>query len=140
VCAAPCIILTCSLPTCKVVLVRDLYVSVTIQTAKTLTFFWSPHYHYLTDKIEGVQCFFTKRLARLANESHNVHLLLLNLESLEYQRLTQHLVLCYKIHHRLVVTELYNALPRPVCIINMSARSDYTKYRAASMLQSILFY
>jgi hypothetical protein len=27
--------------------------------------FWSPSYHYLTDKIEGVQRFFTKRLAEL---------------------------------------------------------------------------
>jgi hypothetical protein len=29
---------------------------------------WSPHYHYLIDKIKGVQRFFTKRLAGLANE------------------------------------------------------------------------
>jgi hypothetical protein len=49
---------------------------------------WSPYYHYLTDKIEGVQHFFTKRFAGLANESYNVRLLLLNLESPEYRRLS----------------------------------------------------
>jgi hypothetical protein len=75
---------------------------------------WSPHNHYLTDKIEGVQHFFTKRLAGHTNESYYVRLLLLKLESLEYRRLTQDLVLCDKIHLRLVDTEVYNALPRPV--------------------------
>jgi hypothetical protein len=38
VCAAPCVVLICSLPTCGAVLVRDISVSVTIQKAETLTF------------------------------------------------------------------------------------------------------
>jgi hypothetical protein len=37
VCAAPCVVLTCSLPNCGAVLVRDLSVSVVIQKAETLT-------------------------------------------------------------------------------------------------------
>ena len=71
----------------------------------------------ITANAIGVQRFFTKRLAGLANEPYHIHLLLLNLESLEYRWLTQDLVLCYKIHQRLVDTEVYNALPRPVCTV-----------------------
>ena len=107
---------------------------------------WSPHYHYLTDKIEGVQRFFTKRLAGLANEPYHIRLLLLNLESLEYRRLTQDLVLCYKMHHRLVDTELCDALPRPVCTITrghsfrlhkVSCSIDATKYFFTNRIHDI---
>jgi ribonuclease P/MRP protein subunit RPP40 len=73
---------------------------------------WSPHYNYLIDKIEGVQRFFTKKLEGLSNTPYPTRLILLQLESLEYRRLIYDLVLCYKIQHRLIDTELSNALPR----------------------------
>ena len=72
---------------------------------------WSPHYYYLIDKIEGVQRFFTKKLERLGNTPYPTRLILLQLESLEYRRLIHDLVLCYKIQHRLIDTELYHAFP-----------------------------
>ena len=98
---------------------------------------WSPHHHNLIDKIEGVQRFFTKRLVGLAHEPYNIRLFLLNLESLEYRRLVQDLILCYKVYHGLVDSELNNALPRAVCTITkghisklqkVSCRIDATKY------------
>jgi hypothetical protein len=95
----------------------------------------SPHYHYLTDKIDGVQHFFTKRLAGLTNEPYYIRILLLNLESAEYRRLTQNLVLCYKVHHKLTDTEPHNALHRPVFTITTDTRLEYTKYCAALTLQ-----
>ena len=90
--------------------------------------------------------FFTKRLAGLANEPYYIRLLLLNLESLEHRRLTQDLVLCYKIHHRLVDTELCNALPRSVCTITrghsfrlhkVSCSIDATKYFFTNRIHAI---
>jgi hypothetical protein len=98
---------------------------------------WSPHHRYLIDKLEGVQRFFTKRLEGLAHEPYHIRLFLLNLESLEYRRLFQDLILCYKVYHRLVDTELYQALSRPTCTITrghssrlqkISCRIDATKY------------
>jgi hypothetical protein len=98
---------------------------------------WSPHHRYLIDKLEGVQRFFTKRLDGLAHEPYHIRLFLLNLESLEYRRLFQDLILCYKVYHRLVDTELYQALSRPTCTITrghssrlqkISCRIDATKY------------
>jgi hypothetical protein len=98
---------------------------------------WSPHHHYLIDKLEGVQCFFTKRLEGLAHEPYNIRLFIFNLESLEYRRLVQALILCYNVCHRLVDTELYHALPRSTCTITrghssklkkVSCRTDTTKY------------
>jgi hypothetical protein len=76
---------------------------------------WSPRHHI--DKIEGVQRFFSKRLAELANEPYHIRLFLLNSEFLEYRRLTQDLVLCYKVHHRLFDIEPHSALIRPVFTI-----------------------
>ena len=76
---------------------------------------WSPHFHYLIDKIESVQRFFTKHLDGMSNTVYPTRLILLQLESLEYRRLINDLVLCYKIQHGLIDTELYNALPRSAC-------------------------
>ena len=97
---------------------------------------WSPHHLNLIDKIEGVQRFFTKRLG-LTHEPYNIRLFLLNLESLEHRRLIQDLILCFKVYHRLLDTELCNALPGAVCTITrghssklqkVSCKIDTTKY------------
>jgi ribonuclease P/MRP protein subunit RPP40 len=98
---------------------------------------WSPHHLNLIDKIEGVQRFFTKRLVGLTHEPYNIRLFLLNLESLEHRRLIQDLILCFKVFHRLLDTELCNALPGAVCTITrghssklqkVSCKIDTTKY------------
>jgi hypothetical protein len=100
---------------------------------------WSPHYHYSTDKIKGVKRFFTNTLGGLANEPNSIRLLLLNLEYLDYRCLTQNPVLCYKVHHRLVETELLNAQLRRVCTMTslrgysfrlhkVSCSTDASKY------------
>jgi hypothetical protein len=75
---------------------------------------WSPHYQYLIDKIEGVQRFFTKKLDGWSKVPYYTRLVILQLESPEYKRLVGDLVLCYKIQHRLVDTELCNALTRSI--------------------------
>jgi hypothetical protein len=61
------------------------------------------------DKIEGIQRSFTKRLDGLSKVPYCTQLVLLQLESLEYRRLVCDLVLCYKIQHRLIDTDLCNA-------------------------------
>ena len=60
---------------------------------------WSPHHKYLINKIESVQKFFTKRLPGLWDISYPKRLQLLNLQSLEYRRIFQDLILCYQILH-----------------------------------------
>jgi len=55
----------------------------------------SPHHKYLINKIKSVQKFFTKRLPGLWDISYPKRLQLLNLQSLEYRRIFQHLMLCY---------------------------------------------
>jgi hypothetical protein len=97
-------------------------------------------------KLKVCNAFFTKKLAGLANEPYYICLLLLNLESLEYRQLTQDLVLCYKIHHRLVDNELSDALPRPDCTITrghsfrlhkVSCSIDATKYCFTNRIHDI---
>jgi len=60
---------------------------------------WSPHHKYLINKTESVQKFFTKRLPGLWDISYSKRLQLLNLQSLEYRRIFQDLMLCYQILH-----------------------------------------
>ena len=99
---------------------------------------WSPHYQYLIDRIEGVQRFFTKRLGGLYTYvPYCTRLTILQLESLKYRRLVNDLVLCYKMQHRLINTELCSALHQSVCtttrghplkLQKISCSIDATKY------------
>jgi hypothetical protein len=105
-----------------------------------------PHYQYLIDKIEGVQRFFTKKLDGLCEVPYCTRLVFLQLESLEYRRLVCDLVLCYKIQHRLVDTELCNALTRstykttrghPCKLQKISCSTDVTKYFFTNRLHDL---
>jgi hypothetical protein len=107
---------------------------------------WSPHCQYLIDKIEGVQRFFTKKLDGLCEVPYCTRLVLLQLESLEYRRLVCDLALCYKIQHRLVVTELCNALSRSTYtttrghsfkLQKISCSTDVTKYFFTNRLHDL---
>jgi hypothetical protein len=107
---------------------------------------WSPHHQYLIDKIEGVQRFFTKRLDGLRNVPYCIRLALLQLESLEYRRLVCDLVFCYKVQHKLVDTELCNALTRsiytttrghPFKLQKIPCSCDATKYFFTNRLHDL---
>ena len=55
-----------------------------------------------TTKIENVQRRFTKRITSVSHLSYRDRLVFLGLDSLEYRRLTNDLVMMYKIVHNLV--------------------------------------
>jgi hypothetical protein len=69
---------------------------------------WSPHTHRLIDNIERVQHFFTKRIAGLWTVTYTARLVVLNLQTLKYRRIFCDLVLCYKILHSKINTDLSN--------------------------------
>ena len=58
---------------------------------------WSPHHKGLADKIEKIQCRFTKRIYGLSNLSYEDRLSSLKLDSLHVKRIKQDLTMCYKI-------------------------------------------
>ena len=62
---------------------------------------WSPHLLMHINSLERVQRHFTKRIAELHDLSYQERLAMLNLETLEYRRLTSDLTLYYKIFHNL---------------------------------------
>ena len=57
------------------------------------------HRKYLINKNDSVQKFFTERLPGLWDISYPKRLQLLNVQSLEYRRIFQDLMLCYQILH-----------------------------------------
>jgi len=59
----------------------------------------TPHLKYLINKIESVQKNFFSKLPGLWDISYPKRLQLLNLQSLEYRRIFQDLMLCYQILH-----------------------------------------
>ena len=61
---------------------------------------WSPHLAYLNEKVESVQCFFTKCLPGLANLTYAERLTNLEMQSLEHRRLLCDLRMCFGIVHR----------------------------------------
>ena len=63
---------------------------------------WAPKYNYLTDKIESVQRFFTRRIRGLEKLSYSERLNILGLETLKRHRVIFDLILCYKYLHGLV--------------------------------------
>jgi len=69
---------------------------------------WSPHTICQINRIEKVQRFFTKRIAGLWSVSYDKRLTILKLHSLEYRRMINDLVLCYKILNGKVDTDLSN--------------------------------
>jgi len=58
---------------------------------------WSPCYNYAIDRVESVQCKFTKRLKGCKNMDYSVRLDHLQLQSLGRRRLIADLVLTYRI-------------------------------------------
>jgi len=66
---------------------------------------WSSHHIGLVDKIEKVQCCFTKRILCLSNLSYRDGLLLLKLDSLHVRGIKQDLIMCYKIIDGLVALD-----------------------------------
>ena len=71
---------------------------------------WSPHTICQINRIEKVQRFFTKRIAGLWSLSYEKRLAVLKLQSLEYRRMFNDLVLCYKILNGKLDTELSNVV------------------------------
>ena len=69
---------------------------------------WSPHIICQINRIEKVQRFFTKRINGLWSVSYDMRLIILKLHSLEYRRMINDLVLCYKILNGKVDTDLSN--------------------------------
>ena len=87
-----------------------------------------------------------KVLEGLGKVPHCTRLVLLQLESLEYRRLVCDLVLCYKIQHKLVDTELCNALTRsiytttrghPFKFQKIPCSTDVTKYFFTNRLHDL---
>ena len=64
-----------------------------------LLLFYSPHYTYLILLFENVQRYFTKRLTGLWDIKYNERLKICNLEKLENRRITNDLILVYKLLH-----------------------------------------
>ena len=62
---------------------------------------WSPHLLMHINSIERVQRHFTKRITELRNFSYRERLSILNLDTLEYRRLSCDLTLYYKIFNNL---------------------------------------
>jgi hypothetical protein len=62
---------------------------------------WSPHLLMHINSIERVQRHFTKRISELRNFSYRERLFILNLDTLEYRRLSCDLTLYYKIFNNL---------------------------------------
>ena len=58
---------------------------------------WSPHHTGLNDKLENVQCRFTKRVNGLSCLSYEDRLVYLELDSLRVRRIKQDMIMCYKI-------------------------------------------
>ena len=58
---------------------------------------WSPRVGYLSDKVEGVQRFFTKRIPGCWYLPYSSRLSLLGLPTLESRRSISDLVICYRI-------------------------------------------
>ena len=69
---------------------------------------WSPFLLKDIDVLEGVQRYFTRRIAGLKIFGYKERLHILDLESLEERRLKNDLVMCYKIMNNLVDLELVN--------------------------------
>ena len=69
---------------------------------------WSPHTQCLINKIEKVQRHFTKRIAGLWSMSYDKRLRTLGLQSLEYRRVINDLILYYKIKNGLLDTDISN--------------------------------
>ena len=61
------------------------------------TYLWSPYQHYLIDKIERVQRYFSRRVLFRSNLPYHTRLDVLKLETLEMRRIKFDLKLCYKI-------------------------------------------
>ena len=70
---------------------------------------WSPHTSCQINRIEKVQRFFTKRIAGLQSVPYDKRLNVLKLHSLECRRISNDLVLCYKIINGKLDTDLSNA-------------------------------
>ena len=69
---------------------------------------WSPQTNCQINRIEKVQCFFTKRVAGLWPLCYDRRLAVLKLHSLEYRRMFNDSVLSYKILNGKLDTELSN--------------------------------
>ena len=67
---------------------------------------WAPHFNYLSDKVESVQRFYTKRIPGLRNLSYQQRLLILELRPLHFRRIVYDLSVCYKIVHGLLDSSL----------------------------------
>jgi len=62
---------------------------------------WSPHLIMHINSLERVQRHFTKRITELHDLSYQERLTVLNLETLEYLRLSSNLTMYYKVFHNL---------------------------------------
>jgi hypothetical protein len=71
---------------------------------------WSPYYKNEIVKIEAVQRSFTKAIANLRLCSYKERLLNLKLDSLQCRRIKADLIMCYKILHGLVDTDIARAI------------------------------
>ena len=73
---------------------------------------WSPHTCCQINRIEKVQRSFTKRIAGLWSVPYDKRLGVLKLHSLEYRRISNDLVLCYKILNGKLDSDLSNVFKR----------------------------
>ena len=77
----------------------------TLRVRKTLgqnSNIWNPTHEYLFDKIENVQCQFTKRITSISHLTYHERLSILDMESLELRRLRFDLIRYYKIINNLI--------------------------------------
>ena len=70
------------------------------------TVVYSPHYTYLILLLENVQRYFTKRLTGQWDINFNERLKICNLDKLENRRITNDLILVYKLLHNKCVSSI----------------------------------
>ena len=84
---------------------------------------WSPHLSMHINAIERVQRHFTKRITELRDFSYRERLSLLNLDTLEYRRLSSDLTLYYKVFNNLTPwspSEYFNVSVPPYSLHSVS--------------------
>jgi len=84
-----------------VVLAKQAYITYIRPLLEYVSNVWSPHLLMHINNIERVQRHFTKRITELHDFSYRERLSILNLEKLEYRRLSCDLTLYYKIFNNL---------------------------------------
>ena len=91
---------------CKINILISLFKTYVRSILEYAAVVYSPHYTYLILLLESVHRYFTKRLTGLWDNNYNERLKICNLEKLETRRITNNLILVYKLLHNKCVSSI----------------------------------